>query len=247
MTSNNEMVCSLLPSGDSNAVKQVEAQTQSDRIEQMPSDTQRQVEALALKLDALDVYAQTREAEVTASVILSLIERMKSDAPLPKHCAQCEANAYAVLGGIALNKGTKESVVGGMACIDKARAVLEAINDAEDASDAIKGLALVKSIFEGYNSESLLKGLAFKKSLFKGGKETLKAAQEAYELCVVQNEEDEVMIKAGIIYATHLAEANRNAEAIEIMTKLLATHELQHGYQEKMNQLLQLMNIASIW
>jgi transcription initiation factor TFIIIB Brf1 subunit/transcription initiation factor TFIIB len=87
-----------------NAVKQVEAQTQSDRIEQMPSDTQRQVEALALKLNALDVYAQMREAEVTANVILSLIERMKSDAALPKHCAQSEANAYAYLGSIALTK-----------------------------------------------------------------------------------------------------------------------------------------------
>jgi hypothetical protein len=44
MTSNNEMVCSLLPSGDSDAVKQVEA--------------------LSMKLDALNL---TREAEVTAS------------------------------------------------------------------------------------------------------------------------------------------------------------------------------------
>jgi hypothetical protein len=245
MTSNNEMVGSLLPSGDSNAVKQVEAQTQSDRIEQMPRDTQRQVEALALKLDALDVYAQTREAEVTANVILSLIERMKSDAPLPKHCAQSEANAYAVLSSIALTKGTKESVVVGVAYIDKARAVLEAINDAEGASDAIKGLALVKSMFEGDNSESLLKGIALLKSLFDGGKETLKAAQEEYELCVVQNAEDEVMIKAVANYAILLFKANRDAEAIELMTKLQATYEQLHGSQhEELNQMLQIIKLS---
>jgi hypothetical protein len=147
---------------------------------------------------------------------------------------QIAANAYANLGSIALNKGTKESVVVGVAYYEKARAVLEAINDAEGASDAtVKGLALVKSMFEGDNSESLLKGLARFKSLFDGGKETLKAAQEEYELCVVQKAGDEVMIKAGAKYAVLLFKANR--------TKLLATHEQLHGSQHedsrRLNQL----------
>jgi hypothetical protein len=214
----------------------------------MPSDTQRQVEALTLKLNELDVYAQTREAEVTANVLLSLIERMKSDAPLLKHCAQSEANTYAILGSIALNKGTKESVVVGVAYIEKTLAVLEAINDAEGASDAIKGLALVKSMFEGGNSESLLKGIALLKSLFDGGEETLKAAQEEYELCVVQNAEDEVMIKAVANYAILLFKANRDAEAIELMTKLQATYEQLHGSQHedsrRLNQMLQIIKLS---
>jgi hypothetical protein len=135
-----------------------------------------------------------------------------------------------------------------VAYFDKARAVLEAINDAEGASDAIKGLALVKSMFEGDNSELLLKGLALFKSFVDGGKETLKAAQEEYELCIVQNAEDEVMIKAGAKYALLLFKANHNTEAIELMTKVQATYEQLHGSQpedsRRFNQLLQIIKLS---
>jgi hypothetical protein len=80
-----------------------------------PNDTQRQMEALDMKLCALDCTlgrlqpVQKREAGVTANVLLSLIDRMKNESPLPRRYSQMEASAYNVLGGIDLVEGTEES------------------------------------------------------------------------------------------------------------------------------------------
>jgi hypothetical protein len=63
---------------------------------QYPSDTQRQVEALYVKLYAFDSMfgrlqpRQMMEAEDTGNVLLSLIDRMKGDAPLTRRYSQFE-------------------------------------------------------------------------------------------------------------------------------------------------------------
>jgi hypothetical protein len=82
-----------------------------------PADnTKRQVESVYLKLTTLNsmlyrlqpVYQ--REAGDTANVLLSLIDRMKAEvSPLPMWYSHCEANAYHVLGRIALFEKTEES------------------------------------------------------------------------------------------------------------------------------------------
>jgi hypothetical protein len=45
----------------------------------------------------------------TATVLLSLITRMKHDAPLTKRCSEFEALAYVTQGRIAFDEGTEES------------------------------------------------------------------------------------------------------------------------------------------
>lgn len=82
---------------------------------------------------------------------------MKEDTPLPTRCSEFEADAYVVLGIIAVMKGRIESVAGGMAYYEKVRAVYETIGNAEGASDAPMGLDLLKSMLEGSNFEELLK------------------------------------------------------------------------------------------
>jgi hypothetical protein len=81
---------------------------------QYPRDTQRQVESLNLKLAALDSMfdvlqpRQKREYGVTATVMQSLIGRMKGDAPpLPRRYSHLEAFAYSVHGRIAIDEGTQ--------------------------------------------------------------------------------------------------------------------------------------------
>ena len=85
---------------------------------QYPRDTQKQVEALhlKLKLHALNSMlhrlqpVQKRESGVTANVLLSLIDRMREEvSPLPMCYSWVEANAYRFHGRIALEEGTEES------------------------------------------------------------------------------------------------------------------------------------------
>ena len=82
---------------------------------QYPDDTQKQVEALCLKLGALDSMlvrltpVQKMEAGDTGNVMLSLIDQMKTDAPLPMRYSKCEANIHNTLGRIVISEGTEES------------------------------------------------------------------------------------------------------------------------------------------
>ena len=82
---------------------------------QYPDDTQRQVEAIYVKLRAFTSMLvrlqprQKREAGVTADVLLSMIDRMKNDTPLSKRYSIIAACAYNALGRIALIEGTEES------------------------------------------------------------------------------------------------------------------------------------------
>jgi hypothetical protein len=72
---------------------------------QYPRNTQRQVEALYVKLNALNNMldslqpVQKREAGVTADVLLSLIDRMKREvSTLPERYSRMKARAYGVHG-----------------------------------------------------------------------------------------------------------------------------------------------------
>ena len=130
---------------------------------QYPDDTQRQVESLNLKLAALDSMferlqpRQKRELGVTANVILSLIDRMKGDAPpLPRRYSQMEASAYNVHGLIAIEERTEESARRAVVHFEKAMKVCEAIGDVGGIATTKQNIALAKSKYEGgMNSETL--------------------------------------------------------------------------------------------
>jgi hypothetical protein len=177
-----------------------------------PEDTPKQVEALYLKLHALQSMferlqpRQKKELGVTANVLLSLIDRMKGDAPLPKCYSQMEAGAYHTHGRIALDEGTEESARRAVVHFEKSLQVFEAISFARGVATARASIAIAKSKYEG------------------GNEEVLKASQELYELRVAEHgEENESTIDAGKNYATCLQKANRGDEARELLTKLLAT------------------------
>jgi len=97
---------------------------------------------------------QKREYGVTATVMQSLIGRMKGDAPpLPRRYSHLEAFAYSVHGRIALDEGTEESALH----FENQLKVNEAVGDDEGIAMAQANIAIAKSEFEDGDSEELLK------------------------------------------------------------------------------------------
>ena len=82
---------------------------------QYPDNTKRQVEALHLKLCAFTSMlgrlqpVQKKEAGITSNVLLSLIDRMKTEvSPLTMWYLYFKAFAFHIHGYIALDEGTEE-------------------------------------------------------------------------------------------------------------------------------------------
>jgi hypothetical protein len=195
---------------------------------QYPRDTQKQVEALFVKLHALHsmierlTSVQMREAGVTANVLLSLIDRMKTEvSPLSMRYSQMEAFAYNAHGRIALDEGTEESARRATVHFEKYLKVCEAIGDAGRIANAKRNIAVAKSKYEdGNNNEELLK-----------------ASQELYELRIAElGEESEYTIDAGRMYADILRKANRGEEARELLKKLLATSKQVLGHHHNITK-----------
>jgi hypothetical protein len=183
---------------------------------QYPSDTQKQVESIHLKLRSLlgSMFErlqpmQKTEAGVTANVLLSLIDRMRANvSPLPKRYSEFETEAYNVHGEIALDEGTEESARRAVAHFENALEVNKAIGDADGIAMANRNIAIAKSKYVGGNNNE----------------ELLNASRELYELRVAKSgEENEFTINAGKIYAIDLHKANCGDEARELLKKLLAT------------------------
>jgi hypothetical protein len=182
---------------------------------QYPDDTQRQVEALNLKLCALmDIFdrlkpVQMREAEVTANVLLSMIDRMKGEvSPLSRRYSSFAAYAHNVHGRIALQEGTEESARRAVVHFEKDLKVSKAFGDADDIATAKDNIAYAKSKYEGDNNIE----------------ELLETSRELYKLRITTHgEESEYTIRAGKQYALRLQKADRRDEARELLTKLLAT------------------------
>jgi hypothetical protein len=181
---------------------------------QYPDDTERLVEALHVKLRALDSMLvrlqprQKREFGVTANVLLSLIGRMKGDVSLlPRRYSHMEAYAHNAHGCIALDEGTEESARRAVAHFENDLKVSKAIGDDESIATAKSNIAVAKSMYEGVNHE-----------------EMLKASRELYELRIAEfGDDDGDTIDAGKSYAVDLHNANRGVEARELLTELLAT------------------------
>jgi hypothetical protein len=200
---------------------------------QYPDDTQKQVEALHVKLRALILEfrrlqpVQKREAEVTANVLISLIDRLKGEvSPLPIRYSQFEAFAHGVHGQIALDEGTEESARRAEAYFKKSLQVFEAIGDADGVVTAKGFIAFAKSKYEGDSNND----------------ELLKASQELYELRIAEDgEEKESTIRAGRIYAVHLQKANRGDEARDLLTKLLATSKQVFGLDHNITKSVESM------
>ena len=181
---------------------------------QYPDDTQMQVESLYVKLHALmkmfDRLQPVRKSEagVNADVLLSMIDRMKRDAPpLSKHYSEIGANAYNAHGRLALDEGTKESARRAVTHFEKCLEVSEEVGYAGGIAVGKGSIAIAKSKYEGGSNE-----------------EALKACQELYELRVAElGEGDYLTICDGKNYAGELQRANRRDEATELLTKLLIT------------------------
>ena len=95
-----------------------------------------QVEALGLKLCALNSMierlqpVQKKKAEVTANVILSLIDRMRTEvSPQPMRYSQFESDAYNAHGRIAFDEGSEESARRSVNHFEKSLQVFKAIGD----------------------------------------------------------------------------------------------------------------------
>jgi hypothetical protein len=182
---------------------------------QYPDDTKRQVESLYSKLRAIMGMlkrlqpVQKREAEDTANLLLSFIDRMKTEvSPLTRRYSHFEADVYNALGGIVLDEGTDESARRAVAHFENALEVNEAIGNAEGIATAKRNIAYAKSKYEGGNNNE----------------ELLKASQDVYKMRVARlGEEHENTINAGKIYALRLRQANREEEARDLLMKLFAT------------------------
>ena len=180
---------------------------------QYPDDTQRQVEALYVKLGALSSMLdrlqprQKIEVGVTANVLLSMIDdRLKRETSLPRRYSSFAAFAHNVHGRIALGEGTEESARMALTHFENQLEVYK-VGEDEGIASAKQNIAIAKSKCEGGNIE-----------------EVLKASQEVYELRIAQlGEEDHLTIHAGKKYAIDLHNANRGDEARELLMKLLAT------------------------
>ena len=189
---------------------------------QYPDDTQKQVEALYLKLRAFYSMLerlqprQKRELGVTANVLLSLIDRIMKEIspPLPRHYFQMESDAYNVHGRIAFDEGTDDGARRAVTHLEKQLKVNKAIGDDDGIAAAKSNIAIAKSKYEGGRSNE----------------ELVKASQEIYELRVAElGDENEFTISAGRIYAINLRRANRGGEARELLMKLLATSKQVFG------------------
>jgi hypothetical protein len=171
--------------------------------------------ALELKLNPLYTRydrlspVQQKVAGVTANIIISLIDRLKGKnaSPLPPRCSQIEANTNKALAFIALKEETEESAKRAVAHLQKALDLYEAIGSTSSAAIIKSNLVLARSMYEVVNHEELVK-----------------APHDVYKLRVTKlGGKHEDTIHAGQIYAFHLLKANRNAEARELLTKLLTT------------------------
>jgi hypothetical protein len=183
-------------------------------------DTPKQVEALYVKLGALNsMFGKLQpvrkiEAGVTADVLLSLIDRMKNDAPLQIRYSEFAAIAYNTHGRIALDEGTEESARRAVIRLENQLEVNESIGDVEGIAMAQANIAVAKSKYEGDSNIE----------------ELVKTSRDVYELAVSEYGEGYVQtIRAGKIYALRLRKANRLEEARELLTKLLATSKQTFG------------------
>jgi hypothetical protein len=200
---------------------------------QYPDDTQRQVEALYLKLRALDNMLDTlqsvqkREAGVVATVLLSLIDRIKSDSP-PLHVrhSQFQALTYGTLGRIALDEGSEESARRAITHFQTSLEVHKAIGNIDGIANAKTNIAIAKSKYEGGNNNE----------------EFLKMSRELYAMRVAEfGDEEELTIDAGKFYAINLRNANRGEEAMELLTKLLAKSKQVHGSDHNITKSVEAM------
>jgi hypothetical protein len=191
-----------------------------------PDNTQMQVEALHVKMRAFDSMIgrlqpiQKREAGITATVLLSLIDRKKNESPLTMRYSQMEAEAHNTHGRIALQEGTEESARRAVIYFEKALEVCKAIGVIDGIATAKRNIAFAKSKYEGGNNE-----------------EVLKATHDVYKLRVAEyGEGSEVAIDAGKKYAIALWKANRGGEAMKLFTKLLATSKQVLGSHHSMTK-----------
>jgi hypothetical protein len=100
---------------------------------------------------------QKREAGVTANVLLSLIDQIKTEtSPLPMRYSQFEADAYNTHGCIAADEETEESARRAVTHFEHQFEVSETIGDVENIATTNFNIAYARSMYEGGNNEEVL-------------------------------------------------------------------------------------------
>lgn len=176
--------------------------------------------ALALKLEALKPEYECpngNEAEQIANEIITVVEDMNANKPsmlkrilhmdtckssLPTDIQQLQAFAYNFLGCIACQGADAKTA---LRCFKKCQHVSRAAGDDGGVAIALKNSAQVKRYHRG-----------------KKGK-LLRLSQNLYDGYVVKRGEDSLLaIDAGLSFAIDLVNANREEEAEQLLTKLVA-------------------------
>jgi hypothetical protein len=209
---------------------------------QYPHNTPKQVEALFVKLRALQSMldrlqpVQKREFGVTANVLLSMIDRMKGEvSPLPRRYSRFEAIAHNAHGRIALDEGTEESARRAVAHFEKYLKVcktmgVKACQDLYELRVAELGekdyltFVTVKLTPKSYTRR------------FVGDITKLDVTSYAKRVCWSFSEAKLDALTIGL----NVQKANRRDEARELLTKLLATSKQVLGTNHKTTKNIEL-------
>ena len=146
-----------------------------------------------------------------------------------------KAFTFHVHGNIALDEVTEEGARRAVVHFENQLRVNEAIGYDKDIAVAKTSIVIAKSKYEGDSNIE----------------EFVKTFQELYELRVTKNGEgNEYTIHAGKDYPIALRQANRGEEAMELLTKLLATSKKvlgpHHNITKQVESTLEFVNNESI-
>ena len=195
-----------------------------------PGDGLKQLEALAIKLDAFPTQPPKKKKVLKqiANKMLSIIGQMKSNNSLPsrrtgsitfvlpKRIINMEAHAYNCLGIIAFQEGTEKGTKTAVEYYEKARCISK-------ATDWVEGITVAEN------------NLSFAKFRYEEGsktndKEKVAKRRKMYALYVKKlGQENTSTIEAGVKLAKSLKNVFRSIEAERLLVKLAATSKQVHG------------------
>lgn len=178
-----------------------------------------QLEALELKLIVLMGIITRRphlmqtplmyEVKEVAIKIFSMIDLMKAENTSPtNYILQIEAHAYNQLGHIALREGTTDGVRRAMGYFEKGRDIFNSIDDAEQAADAERNLALAMSEYEGQHTSE---------------------ARILFTKLAAVRQENMATVYEGVNLGIELKDAHCGIEAERLLSKLVAVSKHDFG------------------
>jgi len=178
-----------------------------------PSDQPRQIEALCIKLEALE----GTEGKQIAFNIISIIRQMKAENPSPpKRILFIQSLTYNNLGRIACVEGTDEGAQLAVAYFEKSLDICKAEGFASIVDIAEACIARAKAMYEGSNTESHEEMLVKSQAMYK--ENVKKFGQEAT-----------ATINDGAVLAIDLYNTFHGIEAERLSAKIAVTCRQVHG------------------